>query len=74
MYLQNIPTRRLLSWLTRHEKTLAQKMDVIARHKAGTPYRTRAEREADVYRQYISVIMAELQRRGEMPPSSDKQP
>lgn len=55
--------RTLRTHLRHARKARAQKEAVIARHAPGTPWRTRAEREAATYRARVAAIEAELARR-----------
>ena len=57
------PTKRLKQWLRFNKAQLAKKQAVMAKHEVGTPYHTRAMREASAYQENIEQITEELERR-----------
>ena len=63
MYLCGLSTKTLQNFLTRYRRDLAHKEQVMARHKPGSPWHTRATREAEVYRARIARVEQELERR-----------
>jgi len=58
--LHNLPTSRLESMLTQYSRQLWHKYDVARKHKPGTPYHTRAMREAGMYQERCAKIRAIL--------------
>ncbi len=63
MSLTRMSIARLKRLLIQAQKALEAKQTVVARHKPGTAYHTRATKEAETYQHRITAIEAELQQR-----------
>ena len=61
--LSAVPTARLQSWQREHERAIAEKQAVMARHAPGIPYHTRAKLECETRQTRLARIVAELARR-----------
>jgi len=61
--LHNLSTVQLRALLANYTHKLAHKLSVVERHAPGTPYHTRAMREAGMYQERCAKIRAILDAR-----------
>lgn len=62
--LHNLKIGQLKSMLTRFENLRDRKLAVMAKHKPGTPYHTRAQCEADGLKERIEIVGKVLEEKG----------